>query len=151
MAYLVHLGVFSEVVMTMLIVGHTHIDIDQKFSVWSRALKFMNGCFAVCWVTFVHILTHSFRLEANRPRSIKLIDSVHDWSRFFHPYIDPRLARYSCSQKSGEAIHQFIVKRNQDEKIRMYYKQYASSPEIYPRPYHEGTNYEGTSCTAQLN
>ena len=38
-ATLVGLGYFAEVYLSFLLVGHTHEDIDQRFSVISRSLK----------------------------------------------------------------------------------------------------------------
>ena len=38
-AILVGLGYFAEMYLSFLLVGHTHEDIDQRFSVISRTLK----------------------------------------------------------------------------------------------------------------
>lgn len=46
LAWLVHIGVFREITITTLLVGHTHNINDQVFSVWSRSLN-SNNCYSL--------------------------------------------------------------------------------------------------------
>lgn len=50
-----------QVWISFLMVGHTHIDIDQNpFSVWSTALNFCK-IFAFSWVSMVNLLQNAFK------------------------------------------------------------------------------------------
>ena len=54
LSYLVQAGIFHEILLSFLIVGHTHEDIDQHFSVISRKLRLKNAVSLSEWIGVVH-------------------------------------------------------------------------------------------------
>jgi len=112
-------------------VGHTHIDIDQYFSVWA---SFLRTCltFALSWVSLVDLLHNAFRHAGKRPKQVELLDRVYQWRAYFEPYLDPQFARFGCSQASGDAIHRAMFRHGPvvidgrvvpgEMKVLMYYK-----------------------------
>ena len=54
LSYLVQVGIFQEILVSFLIVGHTHEDIDQHFSVISRELRRKNAVTPSEWDGLIH-------------------------------------------------------------------------------------------------
>jgi hypothetical protein len=82
-ATLVGLGIFQEVELSFLIVGHTHEDIDQRFSCISSTLKRSD----------VDSLKEMFSLieRGTSPTeafvSARLLENVWDWKQFIIPHL----------------------------------------------------------------
>lgn len=82
-ATLVGLGFFQEVELSFLIVGHTHEDIDQRFSCISNTLKRSD----------VNSLKEMFTLieRGTSPTeafvSVRLLENVWDWKKFVTPHL----------------------------------------------------------------
>ena len=91
----------------MLIVGHTHIDIDQIFGVYSRALTREE---ALSLPGYERVLKGAFRLKTNAPGTIEMMEYVHDWESYYAPCLDPHFKRFGMDSKSGEATRVFKFK-----------------------------------------
>ena len=79
--WLVQLGVAKLIKITFLIVGHTHIDIDQKFVAITYQMRrstviSVNDLIVNCW--------EAYRDEAQMPDSIEVISVVSDWKRYLY-------------------------------------------------------------------
>ena len=149
-AILVYFGYFETVSIHFLIVGHTHIDLDQKNSVFSWALR-KGGKAALSWISYVFVIMTSFKKPENRPQAVDLMDCVHDWAAWLEPCLNP-ISRFACSNESGDAIRCFKLKRGPRwgesdapacDRVRMFYKRYMTDYITLPRPYQKGTVFRG--------
>lgn len=86
-AQLIEEGVFDEVNMNFLIVGHTHEDVDQYFSVISqhlRSLMYHNASdLVISFEDFQRQLRSAFS-ETNKPQCVELILACHDFVSFYN-------------------------------------------------------------------
>ena len=138
LAYLYDLrrrGCLDKVTTCMLIVGHTHIDIDQWFGVFSRALTRQEALSLPC---YERVLKEAFALEQNRPDEIRLVEFVHDWDAFYAPALDPKFKGFSAPKC-------FKFKGDANGEGRMFYKDFMISKEDKPRPYQPGEVYKPRS------
>jgi len=135
-------GILRKCTSCMLEVGHTHIDIDQMFGVYSRALTREE---ALSLLSYERILKAAFRLEVNAPKSVKIVEYVHDWEQFYKPCLDPRFKGYGKDSKSGEAVRVFKYQNDSHDRAKMFYKDHMTSSETKPRPYHAGRRYTPSS------
>lgn len=85
-AQLVEEGVFKEVNFNFLLVGHTHEDIDQFFSVISQHFRTLTHHRAqdlvISFEDFVRQVNNAFSAE-NRPQCVELVTAVHDFTSFY--------------------------------------------------------------------
>ena len=78
------LGHFREVQMSFLIVGHTHKDIDQKFIIFSKVLK---------WQGVLGLQNMLALVEEGAPTtdvtftSVKLLENIWNWSQFITSHL----------------------------------------------------------------
>lgn len=80
-SYLVERGVFGEIKLSYLIVGHTHEDIDQFFSVISQHFASLRRGVVVSFENFQQEVISSFKPEsAKRPKCVELVEAVHDFT-----------------------------------------------------------------------
>ena len=88
-------GVFQEVYINFLIVGHTHDDIDVLFGRWSYKLKRTD-------YPTLPLLKKSFMDTESRPIILHLIEEVLDFKKFVEGYLCTRrdaLARHTNAQQ----------------------------------------------------
>ena len=83
-ATLVALGHFREVKLSFLIVGHTHEDIDQRFSIILRALKRQDILSLKRMLSLVKRAIHS---SDKAFTSVELLENIWDWSDFIGDYL----------------------------------------------------------------
>ena len=84
-AALVGLGYFEEVRVSFLLVGHTHADIDQRFSCISHVLKKddINSLPELLNLIRNHIPGHT-----DEPvRYAELMENIFDWKTFIEPHL----------------------------------------------------------------
>ena len=136
-------GLLSKVTTCMLIVGHTHIDIDQWFGVFSRALTREE---ALGFPAYSRVLKSAFALERNAPDEVKFVERVHDWDKYYCDAIDPRFARFGMTTASGEATRCFKLKGNAAGEGRLFYKDFMVSRETKPRPLQINDLWQPTSA-----
>jgi hypothetical protein len=112
-------GCLRKVTARMLIVGHTHIDIDQWFGVFSRAVTRHE---ALSLPEHERVLKGAFAVEANAPGEIRFVDLLHDWDAFYKPVMDPILKGFSAPKC-------FKFKDDANGDGRMFYKDTMISKE----------------------
>jgi hypothetical protein len=80
---LVALGIFKEIQLSFLLVGHTHEDIDQRFSTISAALKRQD----------IHSLKELLSIKKEKPTRTEPfvvaehLEHIRDWKSFITPYL----------------------------------------------------------------
>jgi hypothetical protein len=84
-ATLVGLGYFEEVRVGFLLVGHTHSDIDQRFSSISYVLK---GDDINSLSELLKLLQNQIPSHADEPvRYAQLMENIWDWKGFITPHL----------------------------------------------------------------
>jgi hypothetical protein len=83
LAWLIHLSWFQEIMVSMMMPGHTHIDIDQMFSTLAiysekHSMGFMG---AMC-----DYVAAAYKSKKTQPAS-KLLGTVFNWIGFFAPHV----------------------------------------------------------------
>ena len=115
-------GVFQEVYINFLIVGHTHNDIDAFFGRWSYKLRGTN-------YPTLPLLMKSFMDTKSRPVIPHLIEEVPNFKKFVEGYLCTRrdaLARHTNAQ-------QFKFYRNGNGWPLMQYKLLCTDNEWLPK------------------
>ena len=82
-AALVGLGYFAEVYLSFLLVGHTHEDIDQRFSVISTTLKHHD-------IDLMQELLELIQKRASHTEAfitMRHLEYVWNWKKFNTPYL----------------------------------------------------------------
>lgn len=153
MAYLVEIGAYDVIKLSYLIVAHTHEDVDQWFSVYSRFLK--KVLMQVLTISaFVQALMSAFKTPKCIPKCVERIEYCYDTSILLQ-YLDKNLARFDLDEKTEDKVHHFTFRRNVSGKCVMQYKLKRYSNALYPRAYNVGSKYmsdtkgEGQVITAQ--
>ena len=136
-ALLVRTGVFKKVKIGFLKPGHTHIDIDQCFSVINRNLK-KTGTDAFTISRFKTAIQTAWKCHTNRPKVVCFLNVIHDWRKLLETKCE-KFGRYGCSEKSGEALHCFILRLcKRTGSVLMYYKRWPTDEFVRPMPYSHG-------------
>jgi len=137
-AQLVEAGIFEEIELNFLIVGHTHEDIDQYFSVISRYFKHLVYNFEVSTVftyeDFQRAVMDAFKQE-HKPKCIERVALNHDFVAWLTPFRDSNLAGITNFR------HFHFRKLNEDDsfpeylgKAVLFAKEYMTSPDSKYRP-----------------
>ena len=115
-------GVFQEVYINFLIVGHTHDDIDALFGRWSYKLRGTD-------YPTLPLLMKSFMDMESRPVIPHLIEEVPDFKKFVEGYL--------CTRRDALAGHtnaqQFKFYRNANGWPLMQYKLLCTDNEWLPK------------------
>lgn len=128
LAFLVHSNVFCEIYVGFLMVGHTHEDIDQFFSVISSWLKKVG---TICpdpqslKEAIKAAFLNSKKLSSCIPAVFDILPfDVFNYDTFFSSYINPTLCYYSKP-------HQFRFKKFENE-VLCHYKMWAVDEQYLP-------------------
>ena len=135
---LVHFHSFESVTVSFLIVGHTHEDLDQIFSIISRHLHTLNLDTADDFMDAVLDALKNHYL----PSFIEQVYQQFEYKKYIKKHLDPKLKYYTIphvfSFTRGEAY------QNDDgdlvSKVTFKYKHYHRSTTWYPLP-REGNMY----------
>lgn len=84
LCFLVQQGIFKEILVSFLIVGHTHEDIDAMFSVITRRLRKHS---AVTYQEWVEQAVLAFAKAGTQP-IVKNVSVVRDYKSWLAPHID---------------------------------------------------------------
>jgi hypothetical protein len=109
-ATLVGLGYFEEVRVGFLLVGHTHSDIDQRFSSISHVLK---GDDINSLLELLKVLQNQSPGHVDEPvRYVQLMENIWDWKGFITPHLQSTISDSSngtayrtCSTKYMQMMH----------------------------------------------
>ena len=86
---LVEMGYVDEVFMNFLIVGHTHCNLDQNFSVLSK--KIFHSQFVGSPLAMRALYNTAHEREEDRPLHNIHLEYVHDYKKHFAPIITKKL------------------------------------------------------------
>jgi|ERR1700722_8826531 len=113
--WLVHIGWFKEVVISMLPLGHTHIDIDQMFSTFSMFLD----RHSVEFISDIRqAVDNAYKKEETKPKTA-FLPVVFNWVGFFAPFLQ---------DISGlNTAHVFLFRKLATGKVGMKVKQWHST------------------------
>ena len=119
LAYLVHLGVFEEIVVSFLPVGHTHEDIDQIFGCIS---KYLAAHDAPSTVSFAEACRQAVK-KCGKPPLVDRLDYVANFSEHVAPFVR-ELAGLT-------AFHQFrfaVVGTGESREVRLRVREWCKKP-----------------------
>lgn len=125
LAMLVFHNYTNDIYLSFLLVGHTHEDIDQLFSILSRFLKGVGRV----------VDPEQFEVDlkaamGNRPAHFEHILSVFDWSNFLRPSLcnpPPVGIQHSVVGEETLVPHTFwIHRRASDGVVVLHYKELAA-------------------------
>jgi hypothetical protein len=131
MEHLVNCKIFDKIEVAFLLVGHTHEDIDQRFSVLSRHLNLHDALTPSAWRNRVHEAYTGRReqrpLEAHEGTPvIKSVFSMHAYSAMLKPWIDPAYGGHDTPR-----LFQFYVCPVLGRCVQRY-KHFSTSGEWFP-------------------
>ena len=89
---LVEMGYLDEVFVNFLIVGHTHCNLDQNFSVISK--KVHSSEFIGSPVAMRALYNTAHDREEDRPLCNIHLEYVHDYKKHFAPVITKKLKNF---------------------------------------------------------
>jgi hypothetical protein len=142
MAYMVEMQYFDVIKLSYLIVSHTHEDIDQWFSVFSRFIKKILMQILTIGA-FIRALSEAFKTKKCAPKCVEEIQYCYN-TKPLTQFLDRHLARFDLDEKSGDKIHHFTFRRRTDGKCVMQYKLKRYTDALYPRQYNLGDIYESS-------
>lgn len=128
---LVRQKVFHKIKAGFLMVGHTHEDIDQFFSVISSYLKQIH-IFCPDQASLFAAIGNAFTDPLEKPTVIELkAPCLPDYTRFYEKYIDPNIHHH-------QQPHQFRIKcyclGTDKEVVLLNYKNWSNSSVWLPQP-----------------
>ena len=111
-------GIVSKIVISRLMVGHTHEDIDARFAkIWKR----VRSAFVLCMSQYKKAIVQAVGKEA-LPCAVKDIFVVPDYTEFITPHVDKKFGRYAKrSHEKDWSVLQFTMERVTDEKEMEYF------------------------------
>lgn len=134
--------IFHKVKLSMLIVGHGHVDVDQKFAVLSRMIK-RRAALVISPSRLDRAMKEAFRQASMKP-ILLTVDYVHDWAKYFAgPMAVVNLGRLACSEGSDNAQHSYTFKKNDLGHVCLVYKRFSAHQERYPRQYNLNSEFIG--------
>ena len=110
---LVELGIFDEVNVNFLVVGHTHCNLDQNFSVLAN--KIHNAPYIGSPLAMRDLLSIAHKDERERPLYNIHVEVVHDYKVVFEPMVNKSLKFYQVPHRfrirryCGRAIFQYML------------------------------------------
>mgnify|MGYP000855883085 FL=1 len=130
LAMLVYHGYTDDIYFSFLIVGHTHEDIDQVFSVLSRFLKQLGHVLDP--QQFEAELREAMQKSAKATFSNVL--SVLDWDTYLKPSLRKKVpegiqhANFEEANQTKVPHTCWIHKRASDKRVVLHYKELAADP-----------------------
>ena len=143
-AHLVEAGVCDTVELNFLMVGHTHEDIDQLFSVISRRFKRLvfgtRDGVVVSFEDFHSVVLGAFG-EKHAPRCVERVVVNHDFTAWLAPFRDERVSgitRFRSFTFRMQTPDEIAVRDDRwarfDGRAVMLAKEYMSDPETKCKP-----------------
>ena len=111
-ASLVEVGFVDVVNMSFLIVGHTHDNIDQNFSVLSNAID--EATYVMTPVAMMELIKTASTKTDDRPIEVLHLQYLHDWKDFFKDLYNRSFHYYNVPHRHrfirgfGRAIYQYM-------------------------------------------
>lgn len=132
LSYLILIGVFDEIHINYLPVGHTHEDIDQLFSVITYALKRHDAYTFPQWQM---VVSEAFNDDLMKPHKIEWIWCLHDYEN----WIAPHRADKKIHEFKSEVYHFRMQKSAKGRQVDCFYAMHdycanARYGGLYPKP-----------------
>jgi len=126
LSLLVEKGIFEEIDINFLLVGHTHGSLDQQFSVYSKKIKSRQTKFIGSRMALHDLLRNAYQSSHawKKPTISKQIQVVYDFKAMLLPCINKSLKYYQYP-------HVFRIK-NVLGKAVMQYKMFSTYTEWLP-------------------
>lgn len=123
LGFLVHHGVFDEVRVLFLLVGHTHSVIDQRFSVISRELSAQDAYTLDQLVKLVAQLSLGLAAESNRYFVVK---QALDWSWLLSDAVGWHMKGFNSTTIDGikHALHAIRIRKDDSGEVVFEYKEH---------------------------
>jgi hypothetical protein len=139
LAYLVQKKIFHKIKVSFLIVGHTHEDIDQKFSVIGKYIqRFLREVLSI--PAFIDAIIQCMVKKEKAPKCVEHIQFCYDLEPLTS-FLDPDLSRFALPEKTGDNVHYFLFCRDHDHQAVLQYKLKRYSDALWPRKYNVGDCY----------
>jgi hypothetical protein len=113
LSFLVLRGIFEEIHVNYLPVGHTHEDIDQLFSVLTYALKYSN---AYTFPQWKEVVCGAFNDEMLRPQSVEWVWMLHNYKSWLEQSVTSEYHNYR-----SEVYHFRFAKSSDNKSVDCYY------------------------------
>ena len=119
---LVELGIFDEIYLGYLLVGHTHEDIDQHFSLLSKYMLDRSACTPE---DFVKLITDCYANQ-RLPHEVITLRTKYAYKAWLETTVDPKLRKYS---KVHQMWFRKAVAGTNAGKVVMSYKLRSREPQ----------------------
>ena len=115
---LVASGVTKKIVLSRLMVGHTHEDIDSKFAlIWRR----IRSAFALTMSHYKHSVESALRHDGLTSEVVDLF-ATPDYDKLLRPLIDKNFGRYAKRFGSNDwTVLEFTVEGIEDIELLKYF------------------------------
>lgn len=152
--WLVLEGIFDEITISYMIVGHTHEDIDRLFITVARKTRSKQGGVFTYdeWKEIALEALESLQQSKGRVSSYRLkpeiiwLDHVRDFTALLVPDVDKQLSRYALSKDTEMQIHAMHFGKSGD-RVGMMYKYASDDPVVKPAPFNGGGDKVETITT----
>ena len=150
---LVEGGFAEEIFLSFLIVGHTHCNLDQNFSVLSK--KINDTSFIGSPLAMHELYGVAHKKETDRPSLNIQLQYIYDWADHFKDIVNkeikyfqvPHRFRISMSKHYNRAICQYMLFTHEDLVTECWLPKtppsHSESAKIFPEEYY--------SCSVQLH
>lgn len=115
-SWLIIIGIFDEIHVNYLPVGHTHEDIDQLFSVLTFALKHNN---AYTFPQWADVINSAFNDELRRPHCVQWMSGMHDYRSFIENHCNSEYYQFR-----SEVYHYKIIRSPDGKQADCFYAKY---------------------------
>ena len=143
-AYLVELGICERVTINTLLVGHTHIDLDQRFSVFGHSIRHLG---AMTLGELRYAITMAYQRKPgfsgdlatdSRNAVVTLHDEVHNWTELLEGKLSGELNRlFLRKENTGNPVHEYIFMKHNGITTG-YYAHRAQNDVYSPRSHQPG-------------
>lgn len=137
LALLIHYGWCDEIIVSTMIAGHTHADIDQMFSTYSQGIEKGSATSSIATPDeFMVNMKDYYKEEKTRP-VVSYLQRMYDWADYFDDANEGCLLEF----KGISAFHGFrLFKKNNQPVLQL--KQYSHTP---PEDEYHGPDLQSSS------
>ena len=119
MEWLVRTRVFTSVVVSFLMVGHTHNDADQQFvpltyELRKSVIKSLSDYLAAIKTAY-----------KDPPKAVRHVQAIHDFTEWLKVDFGERFAGFARRTPDAERPHQFTFELDDSGAVQMNYKQFS--------------------------
>lgn len=125
MEWLVRTRVFTSVVVSFLMVGHTHNDADQQFvpltyELRKRVIKSLSDYLAAIKAAY-----------KDPPKAVRHVQAIHDFTAWLKVDFGEQFSGFARRTPDAERPHQFTFELDDSGAVQMNYKQFSFDVEAW--------------------